>query len=148
MADAVAGLTRLLNRFITIQGRARDMTPAMQAVGTYMIGSVARTFRAGGRPKWTGLAASTIAARRRGKGKGGVKILIDSATLMNSMSSIATANEVSAGTNMIYGPRQHFGYPGGSGRGHSRTPARPFLVFQDEDGPAIETICNRFVMGK
>ena len=52
---------------------------------------------------------------------------------------------VAVGTNVIYGPRQHFGYPGGSGRGRSKTPARPFLMFQDEDIRDIGEIFKRHI---
>jgi phage gpG-like protein len=50
---------------------------------------------------------------------------------------------VEVGTNMVQAKRQHFGYPGGTGRGRSKTPARPYMMFQNEDQDAIGTIFSR-----
>ena len=118
----------------------------MKAGGVYMLGSVERNFKASGRPKkWEKLADSTIAARRTGKGKGGIKILVDTAAMKNSMSMRVRSTETEVGTNAVQAKRQHFGYPGGTGRGHSKTPARPFVMFQDEDYDAIGQIFSRHV---
>jgi phage virion morphogenesis protein len=148
MSAALTGVTQVLNRFLTIQASLKDLEPAMKASGVYMLGSIERNFTAQGRPqKWAGLAASTLAARRRGKGTGGAKILIDEGLMKGSVTTgdaMQTSSEsMVIGTNKIQAARQHFGYPGGKGRGHAKTPARPFLLFQAEDADAIETIFNR-----
>ena len=142
--SAVNGIEEVLNRFAHLAAAANDLVTPIKASGVYMLGSIERNFRAQGRPqKWQALAPSTLAARRRGKGKGGAQILIDTARLKNSMTTEQTGSGFSIGTNVVYAARQHFGYPGGSGRGHSKTPARPFLLFQAEDEDAILTIFNR-----
>lgn len=148
MSSAVEGIEAVLNRFAQLQRAANDLDKPLKASGVYMLGSIERNFRAQGRPqKWESLATSTLAARRSGKGKGGAQILIDTANLKNSVTSEkalqTTGSGFSIGTNVIYAPRQHFGYPGGAGRGRSKTPARPFLLFQTEDKDAILTIFNR-----
>lgn len=118
----------------------------MKAAGVYMLGSIEKNFRAQGRPeKWVGLSEATKNRRRKGRGKGGAKILIDTARLKNSHSMRLTSEGVEVGTNVVYAPRQHFGYPGGAGRGHSKTPARPFLMFQDEDIVEIGNIFKRHI---
>lgn len=132
-----------------LQRDIKHVERPMKAAGTYMVGSIQRNFNAGGRPtKWKGLAASTIRQRRKGKsGRGGIKILIDKAQLRNSHSMRMRSEGVEVGTNAVQAKRQHFGYPGGSGRGHAKTPARPFVMFQKEDPDAIATIFSRHLRG-
>ena len=146
---SLEGLERVLNRTARLKRDIRRVEPPMKAAGVYMIGSVVKNFNTGGRPKkWQGLAASTIRGRRRGKGKGGIKVLIDKGQLRNSNSMRLRAAGVEIGTNMVQAKRQHFGYPGGSGRGHSKKPARPYMMFQDEDSDAIAVIFSRHLQGK
>jgi phage gpG-like protein len=103
-------------------------------------------FRAQGRPaRWPGLAAAIISRRRRGKGRGGPQILVDTARLKNSIGYRLVSEGVEVGTNVKYARRQHFGFPGGTGPGHSKTPVRPFLLVQDEDIEAIAGIFRRHV---
>lgn len=148
MSAAITGITQVLNRFLIIESSLKNLEPAFVASGVYMLGSIERNFAAQGRPaKWESLSASTLAARRRGKGKGGVKILADEGLLKGSVTT-ADAMQTSSesmiiGTNKVQAARLHFGYTGGEGRGRSATPARPFLLFQNEDADAIETIFNR-----
>lgn len=148
MSAAIIGIEEVLNRFAQFAAAVSDLDKPLRASGVYMLGSIERNFKAQGRPqKWQSLAPSTLAQRRKGKGKGGAQILIDTARLKNSTTSAGAMNVTSSamtiGTNVIYAPRQHFGYPGGSGRGRSKTPARPFLMFQTEDADAIGKIFNR-----
>lgn len=110
-----------------------------------MKASIERNFQASGRPKkWKPLAESTL-ERRKGRSP---KILIDSSHLKNSMSDRLTSDGVEVGTNVIYAKRQHFGYPGGSGRGHSKTPARPFMLLQEEDIRDIGEVFKRHIARK
>ena len=143
------GLERVLNRTARLKRDIRQVERPMKAAGVYMIGSVVKNFNAGGRPKkWTRLAASTVLRRRKGKGKGGMKPLVDSGQLRNSSSMRLRMAGVEVGTNMVQAKRQHFGYPGGSGRGRSKTPARPYMMFQDDDSDAIAVIFSRHLQGK
>lgn len=143
----IEGIDRVFRRVSKISSNmTRTIERPMKAAGTYMLGSIERNFKAGGRPaKWKPLAASTVRQRRRGGGSGGVKVLVDTAALKNSMSMRVRATETEVGTNMVQAKRQHFGYPGGKGRGHSKTPARPYMLFQNEDTDAIGKIFSRHV---
>jgi phage gpG-like protein len=144
MSEAIQGLENVLRRVNRLATDVRHVERPMKAAGTYMVGSVTRNFVAGGRPaKWTPLAASTVAQRRRGSGKGGVKPLVDTARLKNSTAMRLRTDGVEVGTNMVQAKRQHFGYPGDTGRGHSKTPARPFMVIQSDDPQAITMIFSR-----
>jgi phage gpG-like protein len=148
MSEAIEGLDRLLRRVSRLETRITgEIEKPFKAAGTYMIGSIQRNFTASGRPaKWQALAASTIAQRRRGKGRGGVKPLIDTGRMKNSESMRVGSKQVEVGTNMVQAKRQHFGYPEGTGRGHSKTPARPFMMIQDpEDYDAIKEIFSRHI---
>ena len=146
MSAAIKGIEQVLNRFLIIEASVKNLEPAFRASGVYMLGSIEKNFKAQGRPaKWQALAPSTLRQRRKGKGQGGAQILIDTAALKSSVTSAfeATNSQMKIGTNKVQAARMHFGYPGGSGRGHSKTPARPFLLFQTEDADAIEMIFNR-----
>lgn len=148
MAGGLQGIDSVLRRVGKLATDIKHVEKPMKAAGTYMIGSIVRNFNASGRPqKWTKLAASTVKARRKGKGKGGIKPLIDKGQLRNSSSMRLRTDGVEVGTNMVQAKRQHFGYPGGTGRGHAKTPARPFMVFQDEDQGAIAQIFSRHLRG-
>ncbi len=146
MSSAIRGIEEVLNRFARLQAKIDNLEHPLKASGVYMTGSIERNFKAQGRPaKWRGLADSTLAARRTGKGSGGAQILIDTAALKSSVTSDfeTSSSTMSIGTNMVQAKRMHFGYPEGEGRGHSETPARPFLLFQDEDADAILKIFNK-----
>ncbi len=141
----IQGLEKILKRVKELATDSRHVERPMKASGTYMLGSIEKNFKAGGRPnRWTGLSAATI-ARRRNKKKSSIKILIDTARLKNSHQFRLVSEGVQIGTNVIYAPRQHFGYEGGSGRGHAKTPARPFLMFQEEDIREIGEIFTRHI---
>lgn len=144
---ALEGIDRVFRRVGRIsQNITRRIERPLKASGVYMKGSIERNFKAGGRPKkWQRLADSTVRQRRRGGGSGGVKPLIDTAQMKNSMAMRVGTSEVEVGTNVVQAKRQHFGYPGGKGRGHSKTPARPYMMFQDEDTDAIGKIFSRHV---
>ncbi len=145
--EGIQGLEKVLRRVSRLSTDARHVEKPMKAAGTYMLGSIEKNFKAGGRPnKWQGLSAGTI-ARRRNKKKSSIKILVDTGRLKNSHSFRLVSEGVQIGTNVIYAPRQHFGYKGGSGRGHSETPARPYLMFQEEDIREIGEIFTRHVAG-
>ena len=153
MSAKLIGIEKVLNHYTRLAAETDNLAVPLRAAGVYMLGSIEKNFKAQGRPgHWPALAPSTLARRRRGTGKGGAKILVDSGRLKNSVtgpSAIATSGStMRIGTNVIYGPRQHFGYPGGAGRGRAKTPARPFLMFQTEDSDAIIKIFNRWLASK
>lgn len=146
--SAIQGIEQVLNRFLIIESSLENLEPAMRASGVYMLGSIERNFKAQGRPaKWQALAPSTLRGRRKGKGKGGPQILVNDGLLKGSVTTPdamqVSSGSMSIGTNKVQAARMHFGYPGGEGRGRSKTPARPFLLFQTEDADAIENIFNR-----
>ena len=145
MVGGIQGLEKVLRRVSKLATDTRHIEKPLKTVGTYMLGSIEKNFKAGGRPnRWQKLSAGTI-ARRRNKKKNSIKILVDTARLKNSHQFRLVSDGVQIGTNVIYGPRQHFGYPGSSGRGHSKTPARPFLMFQEEDIREIGEIFTRHI---
>jgi|CXWL01.1.fsa_nt_gi phage virion morphogenesis protein len=147
MAESIQGLERLFRRVQRLHDRtSRDIERPIKAGAVYMLGSIERNFKAEGRPKrWTALAESTVRQRRKGKGRGGPKILTNFGVLKGSMSRRIRRTEAEVGTNAVQAKRQHYGYPKKAGRGHSKTPARPFVMFQNEDFDAIGMIFSRHV---
>ncbi len=147
MIGGIQGLETVLKRVSKLATDARHVEKPMKAAGTYMLGSIEKNFKASGRPnRWQALSAGTI-ARRRNKKKSSIKILIDTARLKNSHQFKLVSAGLQIGTNVVYAPRHQFGYEGGGGRGHSETPARPFLMFQEEDIREIGEIFTRHVSG-
>ncbi|MDQ3132130.1 MAG: phage virion morphogenesis protein [Acidobacteriota bacterium] len=138
----IEGIEKLFNRVKRLKNAVKQTERPLRVSAVYMLGSIDKNFAAEGRAeKWKGLADSTK-ARRRGKRH---KILTDTARLRRSHSYRISSGGAEIGTNVIYAPRQHFGYPGGSGRGRSKTPSRKFLMFQEEDIRQIGEIFSRHV---
>lgn len=156
MSDGIDGLDRLAKRIAELAFDTRRVERPLHAIGVYMLGSVERNFQAQGRPtRWTPLKPSTLARRRKGPHQGGPQILMDTGGLKHSIKEQVTLSgnsSVSIGSNKKYARRQQMGYEGktgkGAGRGHSPTPARPFLLIQEEDKPKIIEIARRCLEGK
>src|SRR5216684_484387 len=86
MAEGIDGLSQVVSRIGRMATDIKRPEHALKAAGEYLVGSVKRTILAGGRPKpFTPLAASTIAARRKGKGRGGAKPLMNFGNLLASI---------------------------------------------------------------
>lgn len=144
--SAIQGIERLFRRVKQLATDTKHVERPLRAAGTLMLGSIEKNFKAQGRPtKWKALKTATVSRRRKGRGKGKGQILIDTARLKNSHSMKVFTDGVAVGTNVVYAPRHHFGYEGGKGRGRSKTPARPFLMFQDEDIRDIGEIFKRHI---
>jgi phage gpG-like protein len=126
----INGLSALLKRMSDLAIDVRQIERPLKTAGAYMLGSIEKNFQSQGRPKrWTPLSPRTLKGRRKGRTKKRSSlILIDRARLKNSMSQKVTLAA------------------GGAGRGHSKTPSREFLLFQDpEDYDAIGGIFNRHI---
>lgn len=141
--SGIQGIDRLFRRVGRLATDLKQTEKPLKAAGVLILGSIEKNFQAGGRPaRWQKLAPNT--KRRRGK-KSSAKILVDTGRLKNSHSMKLTTAGVLVGTNVVYAKRHHFGYPGGSGRGRSKTPARPFLMLQEEDIDNIGKIFKRHI---
>lgn len=147
MADDIQGLNQLLRRMSQLATDTRHVESALRAAGAYLVDSIEKNFEQQGRPKkWSPLSPATLRRRRKGRGRGGPKILIDTAKMKNAIDYKVHSEGAEVGLNVVQARRQHFGYEGGSGRGHSRTPARPFVLVQDpQDIVEIGNIFRRHV---
>lgn len=88
-------------------GLGEDLTPVMRGLAGVMHDSVEENFRAEGRPRWPPLAPSTL--RKRRKSGRGTKILQDTGHLAGSIAFDWGRDFAVVGTNVVYGPIQHFG---------------------------------------
>lgn len=146
MAENIQGLGRLIGRIRQLATDARHVEKPLKAMGVYSLSSIEKTFRAQGRPKkWQKLASSTVNRRRRGRGRGGPQILIDTAAMKNAIGFRVNTEGVEVGLTKKQAKRMHFGFPGKKGRGGAKTPARPFLLLQNEDIPAIGSILKKHI---
>lgn len=127
--------------------RLGSMKPLMVMVGNHMENSVRRNFNQGGRPEaWAPLANVTVLAKgtRRGKGstqriQGKQRLggpLVFTGNLRSSIGFTAEDADLvlwAAPDPAIKGPVHQFGTDH-AGRNHDvAIPARPYLVFQQED---------------
>lgn len=95
-----------------LQLRLADLRPAMAGIGQALVTATDLDFRAQQDPwgkAWTRLSASTLRRRRKGRGRGGDKILRDSGRLANSISYRAGKDSVAVGTNVVYAAIHQFG---------------------------------------
>lgn len=155
----------VLARLQGMEERGGDLSGVFRNFGGYMKDSIEKNFAAGGRPgKWQPLAASTLGSflgsrksfrtKKGGVSKKGAAALsgrlplTDKARLRRSISYTAGSREISIGTSVIYAAIHQFG--GKAGRGRKVTiPARPYLLFQDEDITYLEmTLVNYILTGK
>ncbi|MEX3688867.1 phage virion morphogenesis protein [Paraburkholderia sp. BR14263] len=125
-----------LNRLVRAMA---DATPVMNEISGIMADAVEENFTQQGRPKWLGLAPSTLAERvgrdlkpGRGKFKSGawsiqlgqrvarsLKILQRSGRLASSIVQAFDATSAQVGTNLVYAAIQNFG---GQTRPHTIAP--------------------------
>lgn len=140
-----------------------NLRPCLEEIGLVVLGSIARNFKAGGRPAgWP--ESHRARATKRGK------TLIDTARLKNSMTMAVGPTSVSVGTNVKYAAIHQFGgsinktvlvrphkrlitqafgrsitprftpVKGHAMRMKITIPARPFLMIQDSDHRVITRI--------
>jgi phage virion morphogenesis protein len=138
MRDITLGLDLdghgLTEAFSGLLARLEDLTPAMDEAGRLMLSSASMNFAAQGRPwKWQPLSPAT--ARRKGHGI----ILYETGRLMDSISFDSGPDFLSVFAPAPYARAQQDG-----GR---QTPARPFLVFQQEDVQSIKGLVEGYISG-
>jgi phage virion morphogenesis protein len=156
----------VLARLQGMEERGGNLSGLFRNFGEYMKGSIEKNFAAGGRPaKWRPLAGSTLksflASRKSFRTKAGSVSkkgaaalsgrlpLTDKGILRRSIAPTEIrANGIVIGTNKIYAAIHQFG--GQAGRGKKvPIPARPYLLFQDEDITYLEmTLVNYILTGR
>lgn len=151
-----------VQRLRGMEERGENLSGVLRSFGAYMEGSIQKNFDAGGRPvKWAPLAAGTklIWLKRRktwrtqkgnlskiGRAAASGRIpLTDTARLRRSIRATVLANGVMLGTNLIYAAIHQFGGQAGRGKKVS-IPARPYLLFQDEDVQYFGRLLNGYLM--
>jgi phage virion morphogenesis protein len=142
---------------LRLEGLRASIRPEalLKIAGEIVVGSVKRTFREQGYPEnsWKPLAASTI-KKRRNKKKGSIKILQDTARLVNSVTYKINGNRV------VIGPSKDIPYAEIHQRGglagrkppfkkkdgkRASIPARPYMVLRAEDPERIREGMQRYV---
>jgi len=124
-----------LDRALTrLSRKLADLSVPLGVFGHSMMGSVLQNFARQGRPKrWKPLAASTIMR------KGSDIALIDTGRMITSIGVACKTDRVVLRADVPYAAvQQHGGRAGRSGS--AVIPARPFLVFQDEDVAGLKVM--------
>ena len=138
---SVNGEKKVIEGLQNIRGKAKDLRPAFRIAGGFIMESVGRTFRAGGRPEaWKPLSKATL--KRRGQG---ALILQDIGTLMTSIGAksgdgimVLKPLELRVGTNVPYARYHQEGIG---------VPARPFMQLLPEDEEKIVKAITEHIMG-
>ncbi len=123
-----------------LEARLNRLSGPIEAFGRTMMDSVARNFDEHGRPdRWQPLSESTL---RR---KGNDTILVDTGRLRGSIGYRVGRDSLTVYAEMPYASVHQLG--GSAGRGKAAAiPARPFLVFQDEDvGRLVEMLTDHLL---
>ncbi|HEY6232808.1 MAG TPA: phage virion morphogenesis protein [Pyrinomonadaceae bacterium] len=137
MPEDIQGLKLLLDRIREMERDVRHADRALAVAGEYGVGSVQRNFEAEGRPQhWSPLAPATIRGRRKGRGRGGPRILQDTRRLAGGVHKQVVSEGVKIATSpLAYARRQQEGYDpaGKKGPGQVKTPARKYLMLQEPE---------------
>lgn len=132
-----------------LEERLTDLTPAMGAVGEYMLGRTRDRFDEEVDPsgnRWDALAESTVRSKRRRKKGGGSRarvraaptdILKESLLLRDTISYQADSTSVRVGTPQEYGVYHQ--------SGTTRMPQREFLGVDAEDLAEINEIVTDYL---
>lgn len=121
--------------------------PLNAAIDTVMIPSIRKNFEAEGRPKWKSLSAMTVYKRTNKKviASGATHpILQDTKALFMAATSkqIWTITETDA---TVTGLNDIVPYANYNQGGTERMPARPFIVFQEEDIEAMAAVFDAWM---
>ena len=122
------------------QNLSRRRKALLAEVGEVLVNSTMQRFDEGIGPDGKPWEPSLRAAASGGK------TLLDKARLRNSISSLATADAVYVGSNLIYALIHQEG--GQAGRGHSVTiKKRPYLGVSEEDAEEIAAVLRDYLAG-
>ena len=121
--------------------RTSDLRPLMKNIAGILEDSVEEDFQQQGRPKWEGLAKSTIEQRVK-KGYWPGKILQMRGELAASITSSYDENFAIVGTNKVYAAIHQFGGKADRGK-KAEVPARPYLMLEETDFIQIKNAINR-----
>jgi phage virion morphogenesis protein len=121
--------------------------PLKRSIQKVIIPSIQKNFDAGGRPAWAPYADSTIEFHEMLNEDLSSSMLVKSGALKATMSflsnwtiSTTSATLTDLPQRVWYGKVHQAGGKGGKAGHTGVIPARPFVMFQDEDGTAITEV--------
>lgn len=122
-----------------IRDRLANLQPVMQVAVADTVTLIDDSFDSQSSPSgapWAGLSEVTLARRRKGKGSGSPRALIDTGRLRQSITGQASDQGFRFGTNVVYGGAQQFGNPRNRffGKHPAPIPARPFMPIERDGG--------------
>lgn len=136
-------LSRNLKRAIA---RSKNLERPLKLIGLQMLKSTDKTFKAEGRPKWTGLAELTKRQRRRGpRATRRIMILQNTGQLKRSITY-----QIKKPSIIQWGPSRIAPYGIFHQKGTRKMPQRKFLGMYPEDKQRIKQIIGqdvKYVMG-
>ena len=145
MSDLVVRTTvvraeKVILRLRGIKERGLDLTVPFKESALYMLGSVNKNFRGGGRPRRGEPLSPAYLKRKVGQGYSSTP-LTRTGHLLRSITRKVQRNRFTLGSAVEYAAVHQFG-------GGNNIPARPYLVFQKDDLKAIEGRVIKFINGR
>jgi phage virion morphogenesis protein len=144
-------------KLAAIGRRVADLTPLMTMMGRHMENSVRRNFNVGGRPKWDDLkgvivlpkgASRSKKVRVQGRTRMGGPLVL-TGDLRDHIGFTPQEQDLIVWARPEHDPVKAFVHQYGTtraGRGHNVTiPARPYLIFQDEDLSWFKKACAGWI---
>lgn len=154
-----------------LEGKGKNLKPPLKRSGIWMIRSVDKNFKAGGRPhRWKELAPNTLAKKAPKRNplqdSGMLRLSVLSKTGKGTIYRLRK-DSLKMGTNLRYASAQQYGtaprvliparkrvlrfrtvdgFIYRPSVNHPGIPPRPFLLFQDEDVKAIVKIFSDYMM--
>jgi phage gpG-like protein len=129
VAVQTRGLAEAIAHLEAVQARARDLSPVLSVAAADTVALIDDAFESGVSPNgspFAALATSTQRQRRKGRGTGANKILVDTSRLRNSVNATGDARALKFGTNVGYGLFHQIGT--------RRMQRRPYLPIDGSPG--------------
>ncbi|NQV83917.1 MAG: phage virion morphogenesis protein [Rhodospirillales bacterium] len=123
-----------------VERRARDLSPAMDEIGSMLVASTLNRFETGTGPDGIAWLPSQRVLKQGGQ------TLVDSARLRDSQHHVFGADFVEVGSNVLYAAIHQLGGRAGRG-GAANIPARPFLGIDAGDEAEIINILTAHIGG-
>lgn len=138
-----ADIDRVRKKIEGYELRSKNLTLAMEMIAVEGYKDIIGHFRdemGEGGQKWEKLKPETLKNRRKGK-RSGVKILQDTGTLRNTLSSKVFSNEAHIFSNLKYAAAHNFGYA------PKNIPQRKFLwIYKKRQETMIKIIID-YILG-
>lgn len=138
-----ADFAPLSGRLLELATRLSDLTPVMGAMGGVVESSTRRRLSesktAPDGTRWAPLSDATLARKTNKRGKVRGSLLVDTGSLLSSITHVPARDSVIIGSGQMYAAYLH--------EGTRRMPARPIFGLSEEDIHDLEALLEDYLSG-